>query len=83
MSNNKQSSIELLEIELEKLWIEKHLSPITIKSLIEQAKEIHEEEICNAHYEGQKSDRLSFTWDDHPEYWSSEYYLNTFKRKNK
>ncbi len=27
-----------LEIELEKLWIKKYLSPITIKPLLEQAK---------------------------------------------
>ena len=47
--------------------------------LVEQAKKMHMEEICNAHYEGQKSDRFSFTWDDHPEYWSSEYYIDTFK----
>ena len=44
MTNNKQSSVEWLEIELEKLWIEKYLSPITIKPLLEQAKAMHREE---------------------------------------
>jgi hypothetical protein len=50
MSNNKQSSVEWLEIELEKLWIEKYLSPITIKPLIEQAKAMHKKEIVEAYY---------------------------------
>lgn len=44
MSNNKQSSVVWLEMELEKLRIEKYLSPITIKPLLEQAKEMHKKE---------------------------------------
>ena len=47
-----------------------------------QAKEMHMNEICDAHYEGQKSDRFAFTWDDHPEYWSSVYYDETYGNKN-
>ena len=44
MSNNKQSSVEWLEIEMEKLWIEKYLSPITMKPLIEKAKAMNKEQ---------------------------------------
>ena len=51
MSNNKQSSVEWLEIELEKLWIEKYLSPITIKPLLEQAKSKHKEETLKLYNE--------------------------------
>jgi hypothetical protein len=40
MSNKQQTAVEWLAIELEKLWVEKYLSPITIKPLIEQAKEM-------------------------------------------
>ena len=40
MRNSKQSSVEWLEIELEKLWVEKYLSPITIKPLLDKAKEM-------------------------------------------
>jgi hypothetical protein len=43
--SNKQSSVEWLEIELQKLWVEKYLSPITIKSLFEQAKAMNEKEL--------------------------------------
>ena len=44
MTNNKQqTTVEWLEIELEKLWVEKYLSPITIKPLLEQAKEMDKE----------------------------------------
>jgi hypothetical protein len=38
--SNKQTAVEWLEIELEKLWVEKYLSPITIKPLLQQAKEM-------------------------------------------
>jgi hypothetical protein len=45
MTNNKQqTAVEWLEIELEKLWVEKYLSPITIKPLIEQAKEMEKKQ---------------------------------------
>jgi hypothetical protein len=44
MTNNKQqTSVEWLEIELEKLWVEKYLSPITIKPLLDQAKEMQKQ----------------------------------------
>jgi hypothetical protein len=45
MTNNKQqTSVEWLEIELEKLWVEKYLSPITIKPLLDKAKEMEKEQ---------------------------------------
>ena len=44
MNNNKQTAVEWLEIELEKLWIEKYLSPITIKPLLDKAKEMEKEQ---------------------------------------
>jgi hypothetical protein len=40
LNNMKQTAVEWLEIELEKLWVQKYLSPITVKPLIEQAKEM-------------------------------------------
>jgi hypothetical protein len=44
MTNNKQQTVvERLEIELEKLWVEKYLSPITIKPLLDQAKEMQKQ----------------------------------------
>ena len=53
MTNNKQqTSVEWLEIELEKLWVEKYLSPITIKPLLEQAKEMEKERIETAYNKG-------------------------------
>ena len=82
MSNNKQSSVEWLQLVLVDTILT-HEQVMQTIGLFEQAKEMHMNEICDAHYEGQKSDRLSFTWDDHPEYWSCEYYLDTFERKNK
>ena len=69
MSNNKQSSVEWLEIELEKLWIEKYLSPITIKPLIEQAKAMHKEEIEKAFKKGMVTNK---TFED--------YYNETFNK---
>jgi hypothetical protein len=45
MTNNKQQlSVEWLEIELEKLWVKKYLSPITIKPLLDKAKEMEKEQ---------------------------------------
>jgi replicative superfamily II helicase len=44
MSNQKQTAVEWLEIELEKLWVEKYLSPITIKPLLDKAKEMEKEQ---------------------------------------
>ena len=82
MSNNKQSSVEWLQLVLVDTILT-HEQVMQTIGLFEQAKEMHMNEICDAHYEGQKSDRLSFTWDDHPEYWRCEYYLDTFERKNK
>ena len=52
MSNNKQSRVDWLEIELEKLWIKKYLSPITIKPLLEQAKAMHNEEKLTNYSDG-------------------------------
>jgi hypothetical protein len=41
--NKQQTVVEWLEIELEKLWVEKYLSPITIKPLLDKAKEIEKQ----------------------------------------
>lgn len=49
--SKKQSSVEWLEIELEKLWIKKYLSPITIKPLLEQAKVMHKEQTLEFVYD--------------------------------
>jgi hypothetical protein len=51
MDNKQQTAVEWLEIELEKLWVEKYLSPITIKPLLEQAKEMHRQQAINLYYE--------------------------------
>lgn len=48
MDAKKQTAIEWLEIELEKLWVQKYLSPITVKPLIEQAKAMEKEQIMEA-----------------------------------
>ena len=76
MSNNKQqTAVEWLEIELEKLWIEKYLSPITIKPLIEQAKAMHKEEVIKAYNE-------SFRLRDKPYSTAIKYYNETFGGNN-
>ena len=46
--NKQQTVVEWLEIELEKLWVEKYLSPITIKPLLDKAKEMEKEQIEKA-----------------------------------
>ena len=75
MTNNKQqTSVEWLEIELEKLWVEKYLSPITIKPLLEQAKEMEKEQIYKALCRGH-SDCGVFTMTSECE----QYYNETFK----
>ena len=57
MSNNKQSSVEWLIIQLiEKDLLIIHGNPLEDNDLIEiikQAKAMHKEEIINAHFEGQ------------------------------
>lgn len=73
MSNNKQSSVEWLQaIELER--------DLTLADW-NKAKEMHMQEICDAHYYGQESDRMADTWNDHPEYWACEYYLKKFNNQ--
>jgi hypothetical protein len=42
--------VEWLEIELEKLWVEKYLSPITIKPLLDKAKEMEKKRIIDAYH---------------------------------
>lgn len=44
----KQSSVEWLEIKLQNLWLKNYLTANTIKSLFEQAKAMHKEEIESA-----------------------------------
>jgi hypothetical protein len=75
MSNNKQGSIEWLQLALEKLWVEKYLSPITIKPLLEQAKVMHKEEIEKAYNE-------SFRLRDKPYSTAIKYYNETFGDNN-
>ena len=41
----KQTPVEWLEIELEKLWVQKYLSPITVKPLLEQAKAMEKQHV--------------------------------------
>lgn len=72
----KQSSIEWLEIELEKLWFQNHLSPITIKPLFEQAKEMHQQEIEDA-YDAVIVDENGGLLN------GKEYYLQTFADQKK
>jgi hypothetical protein len=45
---SKQTAVDWLEIELQKLWVEKYLSPITINSLIKQAKAMEKEQIIKS-----------------------------------
>jgi hypothetical protein len=71
---NKQTAVEWLEIELEKLWVEKYLSPITIKPLLQQAKEMEKEQIMNAFDE-------CGNWQDN--YTDSEHYYNETYGGNK
>jgi hypothetical protein len=52
MSNKQQTAVEWLEIELEKLWVEKYLSPITIKPLLDKAKEMEKERMKGMYVEG-------------------------------
>jgi len=87
MSNEtKQTAVEWLAQRLYDLEIAYNQGVINTntylkskREAVEQAKEIHKNEIFEAHYYGQESDRKSFTWDDHPEFWASEYYNKTFK----
>lgn len=86
MSN--ESSIEwiikqlIFKTEFENLPIQYVLmSDKDIDSIIEQAKAMHMLEICDAHYYGQESDRMSDTWNDHPEHWAFEYYLKKFNNQ--
>ena len=86
MSNNKQSSVEwlidkLIEHQIIKVGQTTYGGKVNYKHeiLFEQAKAMHKEEIWEAHYYGQESDRKGLTWDDHPEFWASEYYNETFK----
>ena len=70
----KQSSVEWLEIELQNLWLKKYLSANTIKSLFEQAKAMHKEEVQDAY-------RIS----PNNELWSNsgiDYYNETFGGKS-
>ena len=52
MENKEQTAVEWLEIELEKLWVKKYLSPITIKPLIEQAKEMEKQQLDEYYHGG-------------------------------
>ena len=52
MENKEQTAVERLEIELEKLWVKKYLSPITIKPLIEQAKEMEKQQLDEYYHGG-------------------------------
>jgi len=88
MSNNKQSSVEWYIIERHSIEIQSRLgliSPIEYDAKLikieEQAIEMHMEEICDAHYYGQESDRMADTWNDHPEHWACEYYLKKFNNQ--
>jgi hypothetical protein len=73
MSNKQQTPVEWLEIELEKLWVEKYLSPITIKPLLEQAKEMEKERMKGMYVEGSFAKMRYY---DGLEYIDAEQYYN-------
>ena len=76
MTNNKQqTSVEWLEIELEKLWVKKYLSPITIKPLLDKAKEMEKEQIKNAFWNGDNTDCTS---EQNIEEFEEQYYNETY-----
>ena len=80
MSNNKQSSVEYFHDAVNDIIANKRpCNSNEVAKILLEAKAMHEEEICEAHYYGQESDRKSSTWNDHPEFWASEYYKETFK----
>lgn len=70
MSDKKQSSIEWL---FEQVWI----NPVSkLPEILEQAKEMHQNEIMNAFYDAQKAERFN----DHIS--PKEYYEQTFGGNN-
>jgi hypothetical protein len=75
------------EIELSVLdWfiseIGKHIDTSEIPDkIIEEAKTMFNKQIHDAHYYGQESQHFEDTWDDHPEFWASEYFYNKFINK--
>jgi hypothetical protein len=77
----KQTSIEWLKKELEDYGSPSHLNLDweTFDELIEQAKEMHKQEIIDAHIEGQrvfdKHDHTQWTTDQ-----AEQYYQETFKK---
>jgi len=74
--------IELCVIDWFICEIGKHIDTSEIPDkIIEQGKTMFEKQIHDAHYYGQESDRFADTWNDHPEFWASEYFYNKFKIK--
>ena len=75
--SNKQSSVEWL---FQKLW-ETPKDKLNWYAILKQAKEMHKEEIVDAHIEGQR------VFDKHPHtQWTNDqaeqYYNETFGGKN-
>ena len=79
MSNNKQSSVELLAIAIyEKFKMEGNGNELN--DLVEQAKEMHKEEIQRAHYDG--SVIVISKPDDDMLQLAQQYYNETFGGNN-
>jgi hypothetical protein len=77
MSNNKQSSVEWLAEQI-KNDINLRLRGFDIDKALEQAKAMHEEEIINAHFEGQCDETEGC-----PLEIAKKFYNETFNTKEK
>jgi len=79
-NETKQTEVEWLEIELEKLWVEKYLSPITIKPLLQQAKEMEKGQMiefaknCFDYLLDNNEDCILLTTQDRIEHFYNETY---------
>jgi len=51
---SKQTALQWLSEQLNDKWINGYLSPISIKSLIDEALQMEREQIIDAYYEGKE-----------------------------
>jgi hypothetical protein len=72
---NKTKSSRVVGNRIGKLWVEKYLSPITIKPLLQQAKEMEKEQIVDAFEDG-KWDSLAFKATPNEQYYEQKYKGN-------
>lgn len=75
MSNNKQSSVEWLTLYI------KGISSLNHDEVLEQAKEMHKEEITQAFDEGQEYE-YQYHINSTPKFDSETYYNETFGGNN-